>query len=86
MKLRIKRSDEILIVVFGRNERSYATRCSLKSAKARQFTKNCALRESLKAGLEGYRVLPIFDFEQHGAVYMYRLNYEAVNPVEVDLP
>ena len=85
MKLRVKRSDEIFIIVFGRNERAYATKCSLKSLEAREFPKNCAIRESIKANGEGYRVLPVFGFKQVGKVYMYQLNYEEVDPVNVTL-
>ena len=77
-----KKDPDILVVVFGRGNRVYARRYFLK-AWASKFPGACARRESLKAEAEGYRVLPVFDFEQIGGVYIYRLNYTPIEPTQV---
>ncbi len=81
--LTAKESD-IIIAMFGRENRRYIQkfRPSLK-ALIKPYQKYCLRRESLKAEAEGYRVLPVFDFEQVGGVYIYRLNYAPIEQTQV---
>ena len=81
----VKDSD-IVIVMFGREHRRYVQKfpASLR-VLIKPYQKYCLRRESLKAAAEGYRVLPVMDFERDGGFYIYGLRYEEIQPVHVSL-
>lgn len=80
--MKVLTSADILVVVFARNGRRYVKNFRSMDA-AGKYPGRCLRKENRRALLEGYRVLPVFNFSQGDGVYTYSLNYKKIEPIKV---